>query len=756
MIREVVLRNWRSHENSKFEFGKGTNILIGPMGSGKSSILDALCFALFGNFPALQHRRVAIKDMILNRPEQKKEAEVRVDFDWGGSSYSISRKIKLNGVGEAEIRKNGKMLQGPQPERVSNEVERILKIDYDLFTRAVYSEQNRIDYFLTLGRGERKEQIDELLGISKFESVRKNLSNLLNRIKDMKKGAKSILESVDITKIEKEEKEVIEESKRLEVEISELEKTIEKINLERVKNERELEMLTKREKEYGDLRERKTGLEHTLVSKRDEIAKAKRELRASDAEFAKIDEKDVRNSENRVESLREEYVRVEKELASLESKKSNLIERIEEKNKLEKKYMELEAKFGSVEELKKTIEKENLELSLNKEKLAELKNKVSELKELILSLEKEVTKCPVCEAPLSNEKRIALKEKRKSEESEYDKEFIGISELVKIRETSLKEHADACEKFDRLCEEIKGHSGEEKELDKINLIEAKNKREASEKEKELKACEEEFKRLNRLFEIKKNEMSLLEFEKEVATINAKLDELKFDEKELEEKKTQANKVEVEESKLKERHSGIKKEIEKTGELLRARREELEKHKKLKKEIEKYDALNENLLVFQNSIVETQKVLRENLIEAINSAMNEVWGVIYPYKDYKEVRMKAEENDYELQLKVRESWIPVEGIASGGERYCAAIALKIAFAMVLVPNIGWLILDEPTHNLDEEGIRALAKVLNEEVPKIVEQVFVITHDENLKDAASARVYKLDRNKAAGESTKVEIL
>lgn len=102
------------------------------------------------------------------------------------------------------------------------------------------------------------------------------------------------------------------------------------------------------------------------------------------------------------------------------------------------------------------------------------------------------------------------------------------------------------------------------------------------------------------------------------------------------------------------------------------------------------------------------------------------------------------------------WVPVEGIASGGERFCAAIALKIAFAMVLVPNLGWLILDEPTHNLDDEGIRALARVLNEEVPKIVEQVFVITHDENLKDAATARVYRLDRNKAAGESTKVEVL
>ena len=43
------------------------------------------------------------------------------------------------------------------------------------------------------------------------------------------------------------------------------------------------------------------------------------------------------------------------------------------------------------------------------------------------------------------------------------------------------------------------------------------------------------------------------------------------------------------------------------------------------------------------------------------------------------------------------------MASGGERSIACLAMRIAMAMVIVPNLRWLILDEPTHNIDEQGI-----------------------------------------------------
>jgi len=127
-------------------------------------------------------------------------------------------------------------------------------------------------------------------------------------------------------------------------------------------------------------------------------------------------------------------------------------------------------------------------------------------------------------------------------------------------------------------------------------------------------------------------------------------------------------------------------------------------------------------------------------------------VIYPYGDFSGARLEPLEKDYSLELEANGKWVPVEGFASGGERACAVLAMRVALAMVLVPNLKWLILDEPTHNLDEQGIRSLITVLRDRLPEIVDQVFVITHDENMKEAASGKLYRLERKKEAFEPTK----
>jgi DNA repair exonuclease SbcCD ATPase subunit len=112
-------------------------------------------------------------------------------------------------------------------------------------------------------------------------------------------------------------------------------------------------------------------------------------------------------------------------------------------------------------------------------------------------------------------------------------------------------------------------------------------------------------------------------------------------------------------------------------------------------------------------------------------------------------------DYTLQLRDHVgNWIPVEGIASGGERTDACLALRIAFAMVLAPNLKWIVFDEPTHNLDSQGIEELAKVMRERLPEIVRQILLITHEERLEGAVSGYLYRFYRNKAVNEPTRVE--
>jgi DNA repair exonuclease SbcCD ATPase subunit len=138
-------------------------------------------------------------------------------------------------------------------------------------------------------------------------------------------------------------------------------------------------------------------------------------------------------------------------------------------------------------------------------------------------------------------------------------------------------------------------------------------------------------------------------------------------------------------------------------------------------------------------------------------MGEGWPSIYPYNDYPGIRLDAENEDYVLMLNSvnggEGEWLPVESIASGGERSIACLAMRIAFALVLVPNLKWLILDEPTHNIDAAGIDAFIGMFGTELPKIVDQIFIVTHDEKLKEAGGSSVISLERDKASGGSTNV---
>jgi DNA repair exonuclease SbcCD ATPase subunit len=100
---------------------------------------------------------------------------------------------------------------------------------------------------------------------------------------------------------------------------------------------------------------------------------------------------------------------------------------------------------------------------------------------------------------------------------------------------------------------------------------------------------------------------------------------------------------------------------------------------------------------------------------------------------------------------------VDGIASGGERSMACLALRIAFSKAFIPNLKWLILDEPTHNLDSNAIEQFSQILREKIDQFVDQVFLITHEERISEAvggSSGSLHHLERDKEANEPTRVK--
>jgi DNA repair exonuclease SbcCD ATPase subunit len=179
--------------------------------------------------------------------------------------------------------------------------------------------------------------------------------------------------------------------------------------------------------------------------------------------------------------------------------------------------------------------------------------------------------------------------------------------------------------------------------------------------------------------------------------------------------------------------------------------------KEREEIRKLDALIKNLKIFEKALEQTQVELRSEFVEAVNYAMNKLWPTLYPYQDFIGVKLSIEEGDYVLQLQERAgTFIGVDGIASGGERSLACLALRIAFSLVLAPQLRMLILDEPTANLDVKAISELATTLRERISEFVDQTFLITHQTELEDAVSGSAYRIERDKANDGETKITLL
>jgi len=115
---------------------------------------------------------------------------------------------------------------------------------------------------------------------------------------------------------------------------------------------------------------------------------------------------------------------------------------------------------------------------------------------------------------------------------------------------------------------------------------------------------------------------------------------------------------------------------------------------------------------------------------------------------------VEEGEYILQLQSKDGiWINVEGVVSGGERSIACLALRIAFALVLAPQLRILILDEPTANLDVMAMVVLANTLREKIGDFIDQTFLITHQSEMEDAVTGNAYRLERDKRKNEATRV---
>lgn len=157
---------------TEVDFGEGDFFsLSGPTGSGKSSLVDAMIFALFGRVPRLGGNAVA---PVITAGADR--ARVSFEFEVGGETYTAVRMAQRTSSGGATV-KEARLESGDRAiavgaDEVTREVEDLLRLRFDDFIRTVVLPQGEFSRFLTATKAERQGLLRNLLGLDVYTTVR--------------------------------------------------------------------------------------------------------------------------------------------------------------------------------------------------------------------------------------------------------------------------------------------------------------------------------------------------------------------------------------------------------------------------------------------------------------------------------------------------------------------------------------------------------------------------------------------------------
>jgi exonuclease SbcC len=763
MLTSLILNNWKSHKHTEINFSKGYNVFVGNIGSGKTSIFDAIVYCLFGSTPNVNARKIAIKDLIMSKSCEQEEANLTLKFNIDDIEYKIERTLHKTKSSQAKIYKNDVLIRGPKPSDVNDEVEKLLNMNMDSFMKSNYAEQNSIDYFLRLAANERKALFDNLFDISFYGDMSVNARQVNNKLKIKYDDLvikineyKKLIENYNSNDITNKIDNINKEMQRIKEEI------ISQTNDLQKRKELELE-INKQKINYeniNNLINNLLGKEKYLASEitklKDFITTNKDELQSKLKQTLEL--KDQKSKEKLV--IEQEYNNIRSKTMFYNNKITDLNSKQTEYNRVETLLKEIPKDINDI------VNKLVNDLEKTKETITQNETKAKTLESEIITLDKSHANCPICTQELTSDHKERILSEKTNEKNKLETEVKSLIE----QHTKFKQEYELKNKqrefYNRNIEMFEKLKIELKQIDDFKIKVKEN-------------SELEIKQKDNLTKIQ-NEM--LKIEQEQKDYDNKLKQINdFDNKNKDLIKVKEDIIQNKELLTKitynpEEYSKIKSEMQKTLTELQYKKEiVLEKEKQLKDEqfkLEQYNNILRNQTIAEkestiltkyiddfttvsNVSKKTQEQVRQYVVDSINLIFQDLWQQIYPYKDFTNIKFNASDGDYKIELLFNNEYKrELDEYISGGERSSIALALRIAMSLVMKNKLNLIVLDEPTHNLDNKTVLSLSNLLNSYLPQFVDQIFVITHDNTLEQYAN-NVYYIERNKETDGATEIRV-
>jgi exonuclease SbcC len=264
IIKELEMTNVRSHGHSLIKFPEGKTLLEGDIGSGKSSVLMAIEFALFGLGSDSGNSVLKLG---------QDNGEVRLVFDVDGSEYQVIRRLqrkfgKVHQTG-GEL-KAGSETNDLSPSEMKEKVLEILEFNEApdpkaqswIYRYAVYTPQEEMKYILTLAPDQRLQILRRAFRVEDYKTAATNAEDAIRTIREDARELDGVARGLDELKVQAEELRKEEESRRaevgqLEVSAANAEKQVNLLRIEEEKLQRteiSLQRVRAEKEHYGRLK----------------------------------------------------------------------------------------------------------------------------------------------------------------------------------------------------------------------------------------------------------------------------------------------------------------------------------------------------------------------------------------------------------------------------------------------------------------------------------------------------------------------
>jgi len=449
----LKLKNYRQFKHTEIEFPDGVIGIVGLNGAGKSTIIEAIAWVLYGNNAARTDKQ-GIKRA---GAAPSSSVEGTLELEVGGTAYKITRLLKgQSQTGAGSITANGKII-ADSVRGLDKEIQYLLNMDYPSFTTSFLAKQKELNALSDLTPKQRKDVIIRMLRI---DSIDKAIDLIRKEAREKKLEAEVLRKSLKDDNILTSEKQALviqvekqkEKGLLIEKEVKKLEKELAAFT-EKFNEERKIyEDFATKDKEKAQLEARMTGLkkrEEELKEELEDIGKLEKELSSLEKaakEYSDLEKKERRLAagreqkiefiESRLEDLRAEYKRIQEKEKLLRPGEEcptcgqplKNFQKIKEHFALEKDKVEVEAKKLKAQkallEDEKTPKKE-----LSKELVEEMKFDPAEHKKIMQRMEK-------LEAAAERFPRVQAKvEEKKKTETNLKK----INSEITVFETKLKD-----------------------------------------------------------------------------------------------------------------------------------------------------------------------------------------------------------------------------------------------------------------------------------------------------------------------------